>query len=86
VYRLASRAEPHYRAREVTEPSLARLAIPPSLTEPSPAGRGTARLPPKYMPSLQPERFWHPIHVMSWPSEERWSLAEGQLSGLSSLC
>jgi hypothetical protein len=24
--------------------------------------------------------------VMSWPSEERWSLAEGQLSGLSSPC
>jgi hypothetical protein len=26
------------------------------------------------MPSWQPERFWHPVHVMSWPSEERWSL------------
>jgi hypothetical protein len=24
--------------------------------------------------------------VVSWPSEERWSLAEGQLSGLSSPC
>ena len=24
--------------------------------------------------------------LMSWPSEERWSLAEGQLSGLSSPC
>jgi hypothetical protein len=24
--------------------------------------------------------------VMSWQSEERWSLAEGQLSGLSSPC
>jgi hypothetical protein len=35
------------------------------------------------MSSWQPERFWHPVHVMSWPSEERWSLAEGQLSGLS---
>jgi hypothetical protein len=31
-------------------------------------------------------RFWHPVHVMSWPSEECWSLAEGQLSGLSSPC
>jgi hypothetical protein len=41
---------------------------------------------PKYMPSWQPERFWHPVHEMSWPSEERWSLAEGQLSGLSSPC
>jgi hypothetical protein len=41
VYRLASRAEPHYRAREVTEPSLARLAIPPSLTEPSLARLGS---------------------------------------------
>jgi hypothetical protein len=38
------------------------------------------------MPSWQPERFWHPVHVMSWPLEERWSLAEGQLSGLSSPC
>ena len=34
-----------------------------------------------YMPLWQPERFWHPAGVMSWPSEERWSLAEGQLSG-----
>jgi hypothetical protein len=24
--------------------------------------------------------------VVSWPSEERWSLAEGQLSELSSPC
>jgi hypothetical protein len=24
--------------------------------------------------------------VVSWPSEERWSLAEGQLLGLSSPC
>jgi hypothetical protein len=32
------------------------------------------------MLSWQPERFWHPAGVMSWPSEERWSLAEGQLS------
>jgi hypothetical protein len=29
------------------------------------------------MPSWQPERFWHPVRVVSWPSEERWSLAEG---------
>jgi hypothetical protein len=36
---ISSRAEPHYRAREVTEPSLARLAIPPSLTESSRAAR-----------------------------------------------
>jgi hypothetical protein len=35
--RLASlyRAEPRHRAGKVSEPSLARLAIPPSLTEPS---------------------------------------------------
>jgi hypothetical protein len=32
------------------------------------------------MPSWQSERFWHPVHVMLWPSEERWSPAEGQLS------
>jgi hypothetical protein len=34
----------------------------------------------------QPERFWHPAGVMSWPSKERWSLAEGQLSELLSPC
>jgi hypothetical protein len=39
-----------------------------------------------YMPSLQPERFWHLVRVVSWPSEERWSLTEGQLSELSSPC
>jgi hypothetical protein len=32
------------------------------------------------------ERFWHPVRVVSWPSEEHWSLAEGQLSGLLSPC
>jgi hypothetical protein len=31
------------------------------------------------MPLWQPERFWHPAGVMLWLSEERWSLAEGQL-------
>jgi hypothetical protein len=41
---------------------------------------------PKYMPSWQPERSWHPVRVVSWPSEERWSLTKGQLSGLSSPC
>jgi hypothetical protein len=29
------------------------------------------------MPPWQPERFWHPVHVMSWPSEECWSLQTG---------
>ena len=38
---------------------------------------------PKYMPSWLSERFWRPIHVMSWPSEERLSHVEVQLSGLS---
>jgi hypothetical protein len=38
------------------------------------------------MPLWQPERFWHPAGMMSWPSEERWSLAEGQLSELLSPC
>jgi hypothetical protein len=28
---------------------------------------------PKYMPSWLSERFWRPVHVMSWPSEERLS-------------
>jgi hypothetical protein len=34
------------------------------------------------MPSWQPERFWRPVHVMAWPSEECLSLVEVQLSGL----
>jgi hypothetical protein len=41
---------------------------------------------PKYMPSWLSERFWRPVHVMSWPSEERLSLVEVQLSGLSDPC
>jgi hypothetical protein len=43
---ISSRAEPHHRARDVTEPSLARLASPPSLTEPSRAWLGSARFQP----------------------------------------
>jgi hypothetical protein len=30
--------------------------------------------------------LWHLVRVVSWPLEERWSLAEGQLSELSSPC
>jgi hypothetical protein len=41
---------------------------------------------PKYMPSWLSERFWRPVHVMPWPSEERLSLVEVQLSGLSDPC
>jgi hypothetical protein len=41
-----SRAEPDYRARQTTEPSLARLALLPSRTEPSRAGLGSARFQP----------------------------------------
>ena len=33
------------------------------------------------MLSWQSERFWRPVHVMSWPSEECLSLVEVQLSG-----
>ena len=36
---------------------------------------------PMYMSSWLTERFWRPIHVMSWPSEERLSPVEAQLSG-----
>jgi hypothetical protein len=39
-----------------------------------------------YMPSWLSERFWCPVHVMSWPSEEYLSLVEAQLSGLSDPC
>jgi hypothetical protein len=35
------------------------------------------------MPSWRSEGLWHPVRVMSWPPEERWSPAEVQLSGLS---
>jgi hypothetical protein len=38
------------------------------------------------MPSWQSERFWRPVHVMSWPSEECLSPVEVQLSGLSDPC
>jgi hypothetical protein len=41
---------------------------------------------PKYMPTWLLERFWRPVHVMSWPSEERLSPVEVQLSGLSDPC
>jgi hypothetical protein len=41
---------------------------------------------PMYMPSWLLERFWRPVHVMSWPSEERLSPVEAQLSGLSDPC
>jgi hypothetical protein len=40
----------------------------------------------KYMPSWLSERFWRPVHVMSWPSQERLSPVEVQLSGLSDPC
>jgi hypothetical protein len=41
---------------------------------------------PKYMPSLLSERFWRPVHVMSWSLEECLSPVEVQLSGLSDPC
>jgi hypothetical protein len=39
-----------------------------------------------YISSWLSERFWRPVHVMSWPSEERLSPVEVQLSGLSDPC
>jgi hypothetical protein len=41
---------------------------------------------PKYMPAWLSEKFWRPVHVMSWPSEGRLSPVEVQLSGLSDPC
>jgi hypothetical protein len=41
---------------------------------------------PKYMPSWQSKRFWRPVHVMPWPSEECLSPVEVQLSRLSDPC
>jgi hypothetical protein len=39
-----------------------------------------------YMPTWLLERCWCPVHVMSWPSEERLNPVEAQLSGLSDPC
>jgi hypothetical protein len=41
---------------------------------------------PMYMPSWLSDRCCCPVHVMSWPSEERLSPVEAQLSGLSDPC
>jgi hypothetical protein len=41
---------------------------------------------PKYMPTWLLERCRCPVHVMSWPSEERLSPVGAQLSGLSDPC
>jgi hypothetical protein len=41
---------------------------------------------PMYMPTWLSERFWRPVHVMSWPSEERLSPVGAQLSELSGPC
>jgi hypothetical protein len=39
-----------------------------------------------YMPTWLLKRCWCPVHVMSWPSEERLNPIEAQLSGLSGPC
>jgi hypothetical protein len=41
---------------------------------------------PKYMPTWLLERCCCPVHVMSWPSEERLSPVGAQLSELSGPC
>ena len=41
---------------------------------------------PMYMPTWLSERCWCPVHAVSWPSEERSSPVEAQLSGLSGPC
>jgi hypothetical protein len=41
---------------------------------------------PKYMPTWLLERYRCPVHVMSWPSEERLSPVGAQLSELSGPC
>jgi hypothetical protein len=40
---------------------------------------------PKYMPSWLSERFWRPVHVMSWSSEERLSRRRHGARGVPSL-
>jgi hypothetical protein len=47
------------------------------------AGRSQS---PMCMPMWLLERCCYPVHVMSWPSEERLSPMEAQLSGLSDPC
>jgi hypothetical protein len=39
-----------------------------------------------YVPTWLSERCWSPVRVASWPSEERLSPVEAQLSGLSDPC
>jgi hypothetical protein len=41
---------------------------------------------PMYRPTWLSERFWRPVHVMSWPSEERLSPVGAQLSEMSGPC
>jgi hypothetical protein len=41
---------------------------------------------PMYVPMWLSERCWSHVHVASWPSEERLSPVEAQLSGLSDPC
>jgi hypothetical protein len=41
---------------------------------------------PMYMLTWLSERCWSHVHVTSWPSEERLSPVEAQLSGLSDPC
>jgi hypothetical protein len=39
-----------------------------------------------YMPTWLSERSWSPVYAVSWPSEERLSHVEAQLSGLLGPC
>jgi hypothetical protein len=41
---------------------------------------------PMTMPTWLSERFWRPVHVMSWPSEEHLNPIGAQLSELSGPC
>jgi hypothetical protein len=41
---------------------------------------------PMYMPSWLSEKFWRPVHVMSWPPEEHLSPVGAQLSELPGPC
>jgi hypothetical protein len=39
-----------------------------------------------YVPTWLSERCWSPVHMASWPSEERLSPVQAQLSELSDPC
>jgi hypothetical protein len=91
--------EPCASARSLARPTLSHESLGPSFyrrKERAPVYNGgcsnmltclaKGSQSPMYVSSWLSERFWRHVHVMSWPSEERLSPVEVQLSGLSGPC